>query len=217
MCVNEIWKDIDGFEGYQVSNRGAVRSFWKRRHYPTGYGAYWYISDEWHYISASDDGNGYLKVMLYNRENGRRYCKKVHRLVAEAFIPHDSRDDTVDHIQSGREGKLDNSVDNLRWISRAENIRKAYRDGMCDERIRSQQKDILVTDTWTGNMAYFSSIREASDELGINYTSIVHALNDKPNWLLGGRYQVEYSDWEGRLLYGDDDNKLISWLHFGLR
>ena len=211
----EEWRDIDGFPGYQVSNKGRVRSFWKKKHCPTGYGTFNYLSDEARLMSQSGDGNGYQKLMLYSREDGKRYCKKVHRLVAEAFIDHEPEDDTVDHIRSGPEGKLDNSVENLRWLSRAENIKKAYRDGMCDERIGRSYKDIVAVDLWTGEEAYFSSIEEAAVTLRIGRTNISHALAGDVEKV--GRYRFEYAGREERLLYGSDDYKLLSWLRMGLR
>lgn len=195
----EEWRDIEGFPGYQVSNQGRVRTFFKKKHYPTGYGTYRTLSDEPMIMSTSDDGNGYMKLMLYSKEDGRRYCKKVHRLVAEAFIEHDKSDDTVDHILSGEIGKLDNSVANLRWVPRAENIKKAYRDGMCEDRIRRQCKPILATDLWTREEIYFPSIEIASRRLGIDRSSISHVL-------LGdcektSHYIFEYLYGEDRLLY----------------
>ena len=211
----EEWRDIRGFEGYQVSNKGRVRTFWKKKHYPTGYGTCRVLSDEPMIMSTSDDGNGYEKLMLYDRDNGRRYCKKVHRLVAEAFIEHDHEDDTVDHIRSGPDGKKDNSVENLQWISRANNIKKAYADGMCDRRIRSQMVDIIAIDLWSGEEAYFSSIQEASDELGVERSSISHCLRGDCNRV--GRYRFEYADREDRLLYSDEEYKFLSWLRMGLR
>lgn len=212
----EEWRDIEHFKGYQVSDKGGVRSFWRRKHRPTGYGCDWILGDEPTIMHASDDGNGYLKVMLYCREDGKRYCKKVHKLVANAFIPNDDPSkNTVDHIKPGREGKLDNSVGNLRWFTRRENIQKAYQEGMCDDRIERSKKDIVLIDTWTGESCYFSSIREASDMTRINYTTIVHAL--KKNSVVGNRYLFEYAEGEDRLLYGDDDNKLLSWLRVGIR
>ena len=211
----EEWRDIVGFPGYQVSNRGRVRTFWRRKHYPTGYGCYNYISDIPKILSQSDDGNGYMKVMLYCDVDGHRYCKKTHRLVAEAFISHADVDDTVDHIRSGRKGKLDNSVENLRWIPRRENIQKAYRDGMCDERIRLQCRAVIAIDLWTGEECYFSSIQEAADVLRIDRTSISHVL--RGDCFRVRNYHFEYAGREDRLLYGDDYNKSISWLRMGIR
>lgn len=198
----EDWKDIEGFPGYQVSNQGRVRTFWKKKHYPTGYGTYNYLSENPQIMSQSDDGNGYMKLMLYNRDDGRRYCKKVHRLVAETFLPHENREDTVDHIVSGHEGKLDNSVNNLRWVPRAENIRKAYRDGVCDERIKRQNKPLIVTDLWDGEERYFPSIGDAADTLHVDRSSISHVL--RGDYEKVSHYQFEYADREERLLYGNE-------------
>lgn len=195
----EQWKDIDGFPGYQVSDKGRVRTFWKRKHYPTGFGSYNHISDEPQIMSQSDDGNGYMKLMLYSQNDNKRCCKKVHRLVAEAFIEHEPENDTVDHIRSGPEGKLDNSVSNLRWISRRENIQKAYRDGMCDGRIRRQRKPIIAVDLWTNEEMYFSSIDEASETLGLNRTTISHVLMG--DMMKTSHYTFEYLQGKERLLY----------------
>lgn len=211
----EEWKDIEGFEGYQVSSKGNVRSFWKRKHYPTGYGSYSYLSDEAKIMPTSNDGNGYQKLMLYDRKNNKRKCKKVHKLVADAFIPCEFDDYTADHIKPGPEGKLDNSVENLRWLPRGENVRKAYHDGMHNNRILKSYKDIIAIDLWTGDEIYFSSIQEAANELHLNRTSISHVLRGDINKV--SHYRFEYAERETRLLYGSDDNKLITWLRHGLR
>ena len=202
--MKEVWKNIKGFDGYQVSNFGRIRTFWRKRHYPTGYGTFSYISDEPTIMSLSDDGNGYMKVMLYDSINGKRYCKKVHRLVAEAFIPNDDPYcDTVDHIKSGPEGKLNNTVDNLRWISRVDNIRKAYRDGVCDERILRSRKRIIAIDLWTGKEIFFDSIGDASEKLGVDRSSISHVL--RGDYERVGHYTFEYAGREEILLYGLED------------
>ncbi len=182
----ERWRNIKGFPGYQVSDKGRVRSY---RH-----------SKEPVIMSTSDDGNGYQKLALHCDIDGKRYCRKVHRLVAEAFIPHKKEDDTVDHIESGKLGKLNNSVENLRWLSRAENIKKAYRDGMCDERIERSKKPIIATDLWTGEERFFPSIGDAAEELKIDRSSISHVLiGDQEKTK---RYTFEYCGREGMLLYG---------------
>lgn len=201
----EEWKDIYGFEGYQVSNLGQVRTFWRKKHYNKGYGTYRYIGDQPMIMSQSDDGNGYMKVCLYSNKTGKRYCKKVHKLVADTFIPvpDDDHEYTVDHIISGREGKLDNSTSNLRWITRRENIQKAYRDGCCDERIRKSRKLICVTDLWTNDELHFQSIKDAADYIGVDPSSVSHALRGDTEKVK--HYIVEYAGREERLLYGTEE------------
>lgn len=175
--MDECWKDIEGFPGYQISNCGRLRSFWKRTHYPTGFGCFWELGSEPKLMRLSDDGNGYLKAMLYCKADGKRYCKKIHRLVAEAFIPRPSEEyDTVDHIKPGRDGKRDNSVENLRWISRRENIQKAYQDGVCENRILMQRKAIIARNLDTEEILVFASIQDASEELKIDRSTISHIL-----------------------------------------
>lgn len=215
--MREIWKDIDGFDGYQVSTQGRVRTFWKKKRCPTGYGTYRCLTDTPTIMSLSDDGNGYMKVMLYDRKNGCRRCKKVHRLVAEAFIPRDPNHpeaDTVDHIKSGPEGKLNNSVTNLQWMPRGDNIRKAYTDGMCDARIAASRKPIIMIDTWTNEECYFDGADEAAEELHLNPSTIRHALAKGSR--VKQHYVFEYAGKEEILLY-DDDYKLLSWIRVGLR
>lgn len=207
----EEWKNIENFPGYQVSNKGRVRTFWRRKHYSTGYGTYNYLSDTPTIMSQSDDGNGYMKVMMYSSINGKRYCKKVHRLVAEAFIPNDYGLDTVDHIRPGRTGKADNSVENLRWLSRRDNIKKAYDDGMCDLRIRRQNKGIIAYDLWTGKERYFASIGDAAKMLRVDRSSISHNLIGDCDRV--AHYTFEYAGREEKLLYDSEDSyQQLSWI-----
>ena len=198
----EEWRNIEGFPGYQVSDEGRVRTFWSKRRCESGYGTYRHYDDEPHIMPQSDDGNGYMKVFLRSDEYPpKKRCIKVHRLVAEAFISKPDGDDyTVDHIRSGSEGKLDNSIKNLRWISRPENIRKAYRDGMCDERIARQNKPIIAIDLWTGEERFYRSIGEAADDLYLDRSSISHVLIG--DYERARHYTFEYAGREEVLLYG---------------
>lgn len=67
--MEEIWKDIEEYAGlYQVSNLGRVHSLYKNL-----------------ILTGSEDSWGYLQVKLY--KNGIKSNKKMHRLVAQAFIP----------------------------------------------------------------------------------------------------------------------------------
>lgn len=111
---NEIWKDIPNYEGtYQVSNLGRVRSLDRmvlrkdgrsERHSGT--------------IIKQHINRGYHYVRLCKNSSYRSL--KVHRLVAEAFIPNINNLPQVNHMD---ENKSNNSVGNLEWCTMEYNIR----------------------------------------------------------------------------------------------
>lgn len=98
----EIWKDIEGFDGkYQVSNQGRVRSRQK---------------GEWRLLKQGYGDGRYPQVVL--SKDGKHYTKRVHRLVAEAFIPNPENMPQIDHINGNG---WDNQKRNLRYVSPALN------------------------------------------------------------------------------------------------
>lgn len=100
---NEIWKDVCGFEGYyQVSNLGNVKRISHQSNSKK-------LSER--NKTLGTDKDGYKTVMLYMGTNTRKLCK-VHRLVAEAFIPNSNNLPMVNHKD---EKKDNNSVENLEW------------------------------------------------------------------------------------------------------
>ncbi len=99
----EIWKDINGFEGiYQVSNKGRLKSF---KQYPDGY-----------ILSTKNKKGDYLSVVLAGGGNVR--YTRIHRLVAEAFIPNPKNLPEVNHKDCD---KQNNRAENLEWITRTGN------------------------------------------------------------------------------------------------
>lgn len=116
MAEKEIWKDIEGYERYTVSNLGNVKNN------KTG-----------KILSTRVASNGYLRVNL--RKGNVKYEKPtvmhVHRLVAKAFIDNPDNKTTVNHIDGN---KTNNRVDNLEWATSKENTAHAIQHGlMCPD------------------------------------------------------------------------------------
>lgn len=109
--VNEEWKDIKGYEGlYQVSDWGRVKSL-----------ARYHVKND-RILKLSPDKDGYLKT-TFRTENSVK-TKKVHKLVAEAFIPNPENKPVVGHTKSlpdGTEDKTANEAWNLEWMTVEEN------------------------------------------------------------------------------------------------
>jgi len=112
--MEEIWKPIEWTEGgYEVSNLGRVRSM---KQY---YGVIARI------MPATIQKKGYKAVMFHI--NGKAKCTKVHRLVAEAFIPNPDNLPCINHIDGN---KLNNQASNLEWCTYQQNMQHAVRTGL---------------------------------------------------------------------------------------
>lgn len=113
-CVE--WKPVKGYEGlYEVSNDGRIKALKKR----VDRGK---CHREWeeHFLKQAADMNGYLRTSL--AMNGKNTTIKVHRLVAETFIPNPENKPEVNHIDGN---KQNNDVSNLEWCTRSENLKHA--------------------------------------------------------------------------------------------
>lgn len=129
--MEEIWKDISGFEGhYQVSNLGNVRSL-------VGWNGHKTVERK-KVLKPSMTTTGYWKVKLV--KDGARKDYRIHRLVALSFLEKEDGKDVVNHKDGN---KLNNDVQNLEWCTQKENIDHAVEFGLRKKCSNSQREVIL--------------------------------------------------------------------------
>lgn len=148
-------------------------SYFKWRSPPSNYGKY-IISKEGFIISfnkrnpfklikSRTDRAGYKSVRLCN--NGKTKTYFIHRLIAETFLDNPQGKPFINHINGI---KTDNTIENLEWVSHAENVQHAYDAGLIN-------KSKSVIDNSTGRI--FKSSKEASLYLGIKQSTLKGYLN----------------------------------------
>lgn len=112
------------------------------------------------YDNVYIDGDGYKRPILSFFNGGVRYVRRIylHKLVAETFLGECPKGFVVDHIDHD---KLNNSVDNLRYITFEENIRRSH----IGVKPKLKMKCIVELNE---NIIEFESITKAYTFLGLN-------------------------------------------------
>lgn len=184
--IEEIFKPIDGFDKYFVSNMGNVKS------------------DKTNRLLKIQTKLGYSTIGLSNIN--KRYCFLVHRLVAKAFIPNPENKLTVNHINHNTQ---DNRVENLEWSTSKEQNEHNYKTET-KKRQTNRARSVVCFDKSTNEkIQEFRSLTEASVWLNENSNSnnvesclagIRGSLNN--NWVCKG-YIWKYNDLENKDL--DDE------------
>lgn len=120
------------------------------------------------------DSTGYKQVIIY--KNGKRYYKRVHQLVAEAFVEGKSEENCmVNHIDGN---KVNNNFKNLEWVSNKENTQHAYDNGLYRSTYKCKVKAIHKI---TKEEFIFGSIRSCAKELELNRKTLTEILKGKKN------------------------------------
>lgn len=178
--MQEVWKDIRNYENlYQISNLGNVKSIARK-------GAF--RKDK--VLKCSYNKKGYMYVCLC--KNCRRKAYRVHRLVAQAFIPNPENKPQVNHINGN---KKDNSVCNLEWTTNKENSVHAHKNNLVHNPIGKENalsKKVLQFDKENNLMNEWIGMREASRELNIAFSSIWMCCQGRIK--TAGGYIWRYSD-----------------------
>lgn len=148
----ELWRRIDA--DYDVSNQGRVR-----------HGS--------RILSGSVHSDNYILVTLHGKQI------PVHRLVAEAFIPNYEMKPEVNHIDGN---KMNNAVDNLEWVTRAENQKHAVDNGLQPKPAKTYQGKFTaeqreeIKRLWDSGML---SRRQLAIKYGVSHTCVNDIINDK--------------------------------------
>ena len=102
--MEEEWKWVKGYEGlYQISNTGKLKSFWRDR-------------ENGKIVSVKNSKGWYLTICLLNKDH-KTATKRIHQIVAEAFIGEVPRGYHVHHKDGN---KQNNRVDNLEIVHPSE-------------------------------------------------------------------------------------------------
>ena len=139
--MQEIWKDIDGYDLYEISSRGRVRN--KK-------------SDC--ILAQAYCKSSYLKVNLYGKPKIKTIM--VHRLVANAFCDNPLDKPQVNHIDGNKEN---NHADNLEWCTNDENQKHAEEIGL----IKDKRKIVLGISIDGSKIMLFNSIKAAERSTGL--------------------------------------------------
>lgn len=165
-----MWKKIiiSGIETiYSVSSNGEVRN------------------DERNTLLTQQSDNEYKTVSL-SIGNGNMRNKRVHRLVAEAFIPNPENKQYVNHKDGVR---YHNNIENLEWVTPSENSIHAVKSGLKGIQRARPVRQYSLNGEW---LMSFDSATEAAEQCGCSQSKITEVC--KGNRRTAGNYQWRYED-----------------------
>ena len=133
--------------------------------------------------------NGYMYITL--KDNGRVKNARVHRIVAEAFIPNPNNYTDVNHIDGNKEN---NCVWNLEWCTKSQNSKHAVENGLLKPPtnnvngvyINGKNKYVVIQNIKSGETVLFTNLRKACEYIGRGHNYIWQHLS-KGEWCFHSR------------------------------
>lgn len=125
--------------------------------------------------------NGYYLIDINHR--GIAYTRQVHRLVALAFIPNPNRLETVNHKDGN---KANNTVYNLEWMTRLDNVRHAWETGLVKPRYGTDNPACVYTEEQIHQVCQMLEVGDISNKcialtVGVN-VSLIRDIKFRGKW-----------------------------------
>lgn len=182
--TNEIWRDIKGYENYQVSSLGRVKSIRRTVKSKNGYRT---VKER--ILKPRKNRYGYLQLSLC-KENKRK-TMLVHRIVCDAFIDNPLNLPQINHRN---EDKTDNRVENLEYCDASYNNNFGTRNERAGIAISKAKKGVFNTKhskavkcLETGKI--YPSLSEVHRQFGFSAGHICNCCNGKRNTCCGFHWQ----------------------------
>lgn len=178
------WVIIDNFPSYKINSNGIV------------------ININTNKILKHNINNGYYDVTLI--KNKKHYRVKIHRLLANAFIPKIKDKPYIDHIDGNR---LNNSISNLRWVDAYDNYHNTITETKTKKAIDKYNKinksiKLKSIDKF-GNVIIYDSISEAAKVVNGDSGTISAICSNKIKYSKGRPYKsITHKGYKWKYLYG---------------
>lgn len=119
-----------------------------------------------------ENNTGYILLRTYNPTK----CLRLHRVLAECFIPNPKE---LPFVKHKNDDKSDNSLSNLEWGTNAENVQEGYDNGCY--KFKSRQHGIKVTFHSDNSEVVFKSLRNLAENTEFNRKNVAAILKGKKN------------------------------------
>lgn len=181
----EVWHNIKGYENlYMVSNTGKIKRLSRVVENKGSYSGKYILKEKEMKLHFNKDGYAIVNLS----KNNTKKAIKVHRLVAEAFIPNPNEYFEINHIN---EIKDDNRVENLEWCDRKYNVNYGLRNKKTSI---SESKEIIQLDLSNNILNKFYGIREASRNTKIQHSHIAECCMGKRKTAGGFKWKYNKRD-----------------------